>query len=104
MYAIIEDKGHQYKVAEGERVEVDLREANPGDTIEFDRVLFCSDTDELRVGTPYLENAKVRAEVEQQVKARKVVSYKFRRRKDSSRKVGHRQRYLRVRIKEIITQ
>ena len=101
MYAVIEDKGRQFKVAEGERIDVDLRDAKPGDVIEFDQVLFWSGDAETRVGAPYLENATVRGEVEDEIKAKKVVSFKFRRRKSTHRKIGHRQRYLRVRITEI---
>lgn len=104
MYAVIEDKGRQFKVAEGDHIAVDLRDAKPGDMIEFDRVLLCSGNDGPQVGAPYLQTVKVRAEVEEQIKARKVISYKYRKRKNSSRKIGHRQRYLRVRIKEIVTQ
>lgn len=103
MYAVIEDSGTQIKVAEGERIEVDLRKAAPGDVIEFDRVVFCSDGETPLIGAPYVENARVCGEVESEFKAPKVISYKFRRRKASSRKKGHRQRYLRVRITEIRT-
>jgi len=103
MYAIIEDSGAQFKVTEGERIEVDLRDAKAGDAIEFDRVLFCGGEDGPQVGAPYLPDAKVRGEVEAEIKAKKVISYKFRRRKSSSAtKIGHRQRYLRVRITEIL--
>ena len=103
MYAVIEDSGTQFKVAEGECVDVDLREAAVGDVIEFDKVLFCSGENGTKIGAPYLADAKVRGAVEDEVKARKVISYKFRRRKaNSSKKIGHRQRYLRVRITEIV--
>ena len=101
MYAVIEDKGKQYKVAEGDRIAVDLRPATPGDVITFDTVLLYSDTDGTRVGAPTVDGAKVLAEVEQEFKARKVVHFNFRRRQASQRKVGHRQRYLRVRVTQI---
>ena len=103
MYAVIEDSGCQYKVAEGDCIDVDLREAKPGDVVEFDRVLFCSAEDGACVGAPYLDDAKVRGMVEAEIKAKKVISYKFRRRKASSaKKIGHRQRYLRVCVTEIL--
>ena len=103
MYAVIDDSGCQFKVSEGDRIDVDLREANAGDVIEFDRVLLTSGEDGTRVGTPMLEDVKVRGEVEDEIKAKKVICYKFRRRKNSSAtKKGHRQRYLRVRITEIL--
>ena len=102
MYAVIEDSGTQLKVAEGERIDVDLRDATPGDVIEFERVLFCNGGETAHIGAPYVEGARVRGEVEAEIKAKKVISFKFRRRKASSRKIGHRQRYLRVRITEIV--
>ena len=103
MYAVIEDSGRQYKVTEGDCIDVGLRESGVGDVIEFDRVLLAGDENGTRIGTPVLEDVKVRGEVEGEVKAKKVISYKFRRRKASSAtKKGHRQRYLRVRITEIL--
>ncbi len=102
MYAVIEDSGRQLRVSEGQPIEVDLRNAAPGDAIEFERVLFWSGPDGCRVGSPYLPDARVRGRVEREIKAKKVVSFKFRRRKASHRKIGHRQRYLRVRVTEIV--
>ena len=102
MYAIIEDGGRQYKVAEGDRILVELRDGKAGDAIEFDRVLFLGGADAPKVGVPCIENAKVRAEVEAEVKAKKVISYKYRRREGYHRKVGHRQRHLRIRITQIV--
>jgi len=102
MYAVIEDSGRQLKVSEGETLLVDLRDAAPGDRVEFDRVLLWSGPDGCRVGTPYLPQARVLALVEAEVKGPKVVSFKYRRRENYRRKVGHRQRYLRVRVTEIV--
>jgi len=101
MYAIIEDSGRQFKVAEGERIDVDLRAANAGDTLEFNRVLFLGG-ETPTVGAPYVENARVKGQVEAEVKAKKLISYKYTRREQYHRKVGHRQRHLRVRITEIV--
>jgi len=101
MYAVIEDKGKQYKVTEGDRITVDLRDAAPGDVIAFDKVLLCRDERDAIVGAPTVEGAKVLGQVEAEVKARKVIHLDFRRRKASKRKIGHRQRYLRVRITRI---
>lgn len=100
MYAIIEDSGRQFKVAEGERIDVDLRAAKAGDAIQFDKVLFVAG-EPPRIGAPYVEGAKVLGAVEQEIKARKVVSYKYQRREPYHRKVGHRQQYLRVKITQI---
>lgn len=102
MYAIIEDGGRQYKVAEGERIEIELRAAKAGDLLEFDKVLFLGG-DSASVGAPYVANARVRGEVEAEVKAEKLIAYKYRRRENYHRKVGHRQRHLRVRITQIVT-
>ena len=102
MYAIIEDSGRQFKVAEGERIDVDLRAAKAGDTLEFDHVLFLGG-ETPKIGAPYVENARVKGQVEAEVKAKKLISYKYTRREQYHRKVGHRQRHLRVLITEIVT-
>jgi len=101
MYAVVEDGGKQYRVAEGDRIDVELRKASPDTTIEFDRVLFCNGGTPL-VGSPYLPNVRVRGKVEAEIKGPKTIHYRFRRRENYERKVGHRQRYLRVRITDII--
>ena len=102
MYAIIEDSGRQFKVAQGERIDVDLRAAKAGDTLEFNHVLFLGG-ETPKVGAPYVENALVKGQVEAEVKAKKLISYKYTRREQYHRKVGHRQRHLRVLITEIVT-
>ena len=102
MYAVIEDRGKQYKVAQGDCIAIDLcDDATPGELITFDKVLFCSNDLAVHVGAPTVAGAKVVAQVEGDFKGKKTVHFTFRRRKASQRKVGHRQRYLRVRITEI---
>jgi large subunit ribosomal protein L21 len=101
MYAIIVDGGHQYKVEEGQILDIDLREASVGDAVVFDRVLAFCDDDGLKVGQPVLETAKVAAEVVDFTKGPKLVVQKFRRRKNSRRKTGHRQIHTRVKINKI---
>ncbi|MGI9519325.1 MAG: 50S ribosomal protein L21 [Pirellulaceae bacterium] len=101
MYAIIADGGRQYKVEEGQTLEVDLREANPGDELTFNRVLAVSDDDGFRLGQPEVSGATVSAKVLDQTKGKKIYVQKFRRRKNSKRRTGHRQKYLRVRIEKI---
>jgi len=101
MYAIIADGPKQYKVAEGQLVEVELRAASPGDSIVFDKVLFYSGPDVVRVGKPHLPGARVMGTLVDQVKGQKVRVFKFRRRKDSKTMKGHRQRYSIVRIDSI---
>ncbi|HUW83070.1 MAG TPA: 50S ribosomal protein L21 [Phycisphaerae bacterium] len=102
MYAIIEDSGRQYKVQQGDAIEVDLRPVEQGQqTIEFDRVLMVGGTDQAKVGTPVVEGAKVVAQLAGEVKGRKLDVIKFRRRKGYRVKIGHRQRYLRVTVSDI---
>ncbi len=103
MYAIIEDSGTQIKVATGDVVDLDLRDAAPSDTITFDRVLLISagDSAPATIGTPYIKGAQVKAEVLEEIKGEKIDVIKFKRRKGYRVKTGHRQRYLRVRIGEI---
>jgi large subunit ribosomal protein L21 len=101
MYAIISDGGHQYKVEEGQILDIDLREASVGDPIVFDRVLAFRNEDEFKVGRPALESASVNAEVVDFTKGPKLVVQKFRRRKNSRRKTGHRQIFTRIKINKI---
>ena len=81
MYAVFEDGGRQYRVSEGESVLLERRPAEKGQTLEFDRVLLCSRDDGTRVGAPYLDGAKVIAQVQGQDVGPKLVVGKFRRRK-----------------------
>ncbi len=102
MYAIIEDGAHQYKVQEGDTLEVHLHELSEGQkTLEFGNVLLISDGQNTRIGQPYIPGAKVTASIAGEVKGEKIDVIKFRRRKNYRRKFGHRQRYLRVHIDKI---
>ena len=102
MYAIIEDSGTQFRVSEGDMLNVDLRELDEdAKEIEFDRVLLVSDK-KVKVGTPLVKGAKVVAEiVETEAKGPKLYVHHLRRRKASRRRTGHRQKYVRVRISKI---
>jgi len=104
VYAVIEDSGQQFRVSEGDVLNVDLRDlAEDVREIEFDRVLLISGEGDVKVGTPLVEGAKVVAEVvEPEVKGPKVHIYRWRRRKDSRRKTGHRQKYVQVRVARIV--
>jgi large subunit ribosomal protein L21 len=102
MYAIITDGGHQYKVEEGQELAIDFRESSVGDKLTFDRVLAVSNGEgDLQIGAPTLDGAKVEAEVLGADKGEKLVVQKFRRRKNSRRKTGHRSVYTRVKIAKI---
>jgi len=104
VYAIIEDSGQQFRLSEGDVLDVDRRELPEDSTeIEFDRVLLVSAEDQVTVGTPLIEGAKVTAEiVNDEAKGPKIHIYRLRRRKASRRKRGHRQGYLRVRVTGIV--
>ncbi len=103
MQAIIRDGGRQYKVRQGDRLDVDLRsDIEPGATIEFPEVLMIEADDGVaRVGKPLVEGAKVVGKVIGEVKGKKLIILHFRRRKNSRRRMGHRQKYTQVQIEAI---
>ena len=107
MYAVIEQGSKQYKVAEGDSIKIELTEVEPeAQTIELDKVLLVNDDNEIKVGTPYLEGAKVIASFKSTaedalVKGQKLYPMYFRRRKNSKKRIGHRQKYLQVTIDKI---
>jgi|SRR5688572_7342743 large subunit ribosomal protein L21 len=99
MYAIIAADGKQYKVQQGDEIQVDLRtDVKEGDTIKFDQVLLVSDGTSPKVGKPTVAGASVAAEVLGQEQGDKIYIQKMRRRKNYRRRTGHRQMYTRVRI------
>ena len=102
-YAIIETGSHQFRVEPGQKLRVELLDAAPGKPFAFDKVLLLAGSDgkDPVVGKPYVEKAQVTAEVLGEVRGPKVVNFRFRRRKSSSRKKGHRQNYTEVKILEI---
>jgi len=104
MYAIIKDGGRQVKAEVDRWLRVDFREGlQEGDAIEFTEVFAISADDEIRIGMPTVAGAKVVAEVvDPEFKGQKLVVAKFRRRKNSKRRTGHRQVYTLVKIKEIV--
>jgi large subunit ribosomal protein L21 len=101
MYAIVSDSGRQFKVEEGQELDVDYREISAGEQLTFDRVLAVGGDDGLRLGAPVVEGASVTAEVVGVKLGEKLVVQKLRRRKNSRRKTGHRQMYTRVRVNKI---
>ena len=104
MYAIIEDSGSQFRVSEGDVVEVDLRDlADDATELEFNRVLLVSGEGNILVGTPLVQGAKVTAEIlDPLLKGPKLHVYYWRRRKHSRSKTGHRQKYVQVKITKIV--
>jgi len=100
-YAIIRTGGRQFRVAEGEIVDVDLIDVEAGKTATFGDVLLFADGKDVTQGNPLISGAKVTAEVLEQRKDKKVVAFKYKRRKGYHRTVGHRRKLTRVKIKSI---
>jgi len=100
MYAIMKCGGKQYKVQEGDYLNLDLLDASPKEKVTVSEVLAVNDG-ELKIGTPVVEGASVELEVVTHGKDKKVIIYKKRRRKDSKLKKGFRRQYTRVRVTKI---
>ena len=100
MYALVEFKGKQYKAEKGALLKVDRIDAEPGTAIDIDTVLLVSG-DTVKVGSPYVEGAKVSATVESHEKDDKITVFKYKPKKDYRRKQGHRQQYSIIKIGEI---
>ena len=102
MYAIFEDGGRQFKVEEGSEVVLDFRETwEPNSEVTFEKVLLLSSENGVKIGQPAVDGAKVTAMVVGDVQGKKLVVRWFRRRKNSKKKVGHRQIYTKVKITKI---
>ena len=101
MYAIIETCGKQYKVTEGDVVFFEKLEAEEGKKVKFDKVILVSDEGKVEVGTPYVKGAKVEGKVIAHGKAKKIIVFKYKAKKNYRRKQGHRQPYTKVEITSI---
>lgn len=102
MIAVIETGGKQYKVREGDVIMVDKLNLEPGKEVLFDRVLYFQSDREVRVGNPYLEGVRVKAEVLEEAKADKILVYRPPSKKAVKKLKGHRQWYAKIKIKEIL--
>ncbi|QOY34037.1 50S ribosomal protein L21 [Anaerobacillus isosaccharinicus] len=100
MYAIIETGGKQVKVEEGQVIYIEKLDAEVGETVSFDNVLMVGG-DALKVGAPFVEGATVTAKVEKVGRAKKMLVYKYKAKKNYRRKQGHRQPYTKVVIEKI---
>ena len=100
-YAIIKTGGRQFRVAEGDTIDVDLLDVDSGKTATFGEVLMFADGKDVTHGSPLISGAKVTAEVLEQRKDKKVIAFKYKRRKGYHRTVGHRRKLTRVKIKSI---
>lgn len=106
MYAIISEGGHQFKVAAGDRIRIDRHAPQgkgdqPAKSLTFERVLLIGGEGKPRLGTPTVAGATVTADILGEVKSKKIDIQKYKRRKGYHKKIGHRQRYLEVRITAI---
>jgi large subunit ribosomal protein L21 len=100
-YAVVETGGKQYRVQAGDVFQVERLEADVGKQIDLDRVLAVSDGNELNIGTPVIDGAKISATIVEHKRGPKVVAFKKKRRKGYSRKVGHRQELTVLRVESV---
>jgi large subunit ribosomal protein L21 len=101
MYAIIESGGKQYRIAQGQKVRIERVAGNADDEVSLGAVLAIEDGERLLVGAPYVQGASVTGKIVAQGRARKVTVFKYKRRKDSKKKKGHRQAYTELLIEKI---
>ena len=101
MFAVIETGGKQYKVKTGDELAIELLDLGKSKTFKLDKVLLLSGDGSLEVGKPFVKGAYCEAELLEEFRGPKVISFKYIRREKSATKVGHRQNYLKVKIKSI---
>lgn len=103
MYAVFKTGGKQFRAEPGRHLRIPSLDVEPGETIVFDEVLLAADGDEISVGTPLVSGATVKAEVVRHGKDDKIIVFKRKRRKDSRKKQGHRQKFTEIRVDEVAT-
>jgi large subunit ribosomal protein L21 len=101
MYAVIQTGGKQYRVTPGELVKVEKLPGIKGDQVTFEKVLLTSDGETINVGNPFLSNAKVQCRIARQGRDRKILVFKYKRRKDYRKKQGHRQSFTLIQVGDI---
>jgi large subunit ribosomal protein L21 len=102
VYAIIRDRGMQYRVEKGQVVNIDLLDVEPGSQIELSEVLLIGDGEAIQVGAPLVSGAVVKAEVLGMKKGEKIIVFRYRNKKRYRRRTGHRQRYTEIKISDIV--
>ncbi|NTW01522.1 MAG: 50S ribosomal protein L21 [Oscillochloris sp.] len=102
MYAIIRDRGMQYRVEKGQVLNIDLLDVEPGNQIDLAEVLLIGEGDVVQVGTPLVSGAVVKAEVLGMKKGEKIIVFRYRNKKRYRRRTGHRQRYTEIKISDIV--
>lgn len=101
MYAIIETGGKQYRVAQGDEIQIEKIDGSEGDNVTLDRVLAVHDDEKMTFGAPVVDGASVKATILEQGKHKKVIIFKYLAKKDFRKKKGHRQPFTSVRIDSI---
>ena len=101
MYAVVATGGKQYKVSAGDRIKVEKLNEQAGESVELSEVLLVVDGEKVTIGQPRVKKAKVAAQVVEHGRGEKKISFKKKKRKNYSRKIGHRQEYTELEIKEI---
>jgi large subunit ribosomal protein L21 len=101
MYAIVQTGGKQCRMAQGQVIRLEKLDANEGDKVNLEQVLFIADNDKIQMGTPYVAGAKVVVEVLSHGRGKKIRVVKFKRRQNYRRTQGHRQWYTEVKIQSI---
>ena len=104
MYAVIRTGGKQYRVAEGDQLNIEKIDGEPGTSVAFDEVLMVGTDTDSTFGRPLVDGAGVAGTIVEQGRAKKLVIFKFKRRKQYKRKQGHRQHFTRIRIDKIQTK
>ncbi len=102
MYALVEILGKQYRAEKGEVIRVARMEGEKGAELEFDSVLLVSDDSDVKIGTPFVAGHKVKATIQEHGRAKKIVIFKYKKRKDYKKKQGHRQDFTVLRVSEIV--
>ena len=101
MRAIIETGGKQFTVAPEKKIRVPSLAGEPGETVTFDRVLYVAGDGEVMVGTPVVEGGRVTAEIVRHGRGKKIIVFKYKRRKRYSRKKGHRENFTELRVTDV---
>ncbi|WP_020395418.1 50S ribosomal protein L21 [Thiolinea disciformis] len=101
MYAVIETGGKQYRVAQGDIIQVEKLDAEEGSNVDFANVLMVGEGESVRIGAPFVEGCKVTATVKSQMRGEKIEIIKFRRRKHHQKRTGHRQYLTQIEINTI---
>jgi len=101
MYAVVKTGGKEYRISQGDLIRVEKMEGKVGDQVTMKDILMVSHEGQVQVGNPLLANAVITGEIVQQVKGKKVLTYKMKRRKNYRRTKGHRQTYTYIKVNEI---